>query len=57
MTEESTLNKLKEENEAIRARMEAAEEKANKVNELIKKNTNIIACLIWRQTSRKFKKI
>jgi hypothetical protein len=32
LKEESNLNKLKKENQAIRARMEAAEEKANKVN-------------------------
>jgi hypothetical protein len=35
MTEEANLNKLKEENKEIRARMEAAEKKANKVNGLI----------------------
>jgi hypothetical protein len=35
MREEANLNTLKEENKAIRARMEAAEGKANKVNELI----------------------
>jgi outer membrane murein-binding lipoprotein Lpp len=38
MTEEANLNKLQEENQAIRARMEAAEEKAqmakNEVNNL-----------------------
>jgi hypothetical protein len=32
MTEEATLNKLKEENKAIQEQMKAAEEKANKVN-------------------------
>jgi hypothetical protein len=31
LTEEANLNKLREENKAIRARMEAAEEKATKV--------------------------
>jgi hypothetical protein len=38
MTEEANLNKLKEENKAIRAKMEAAEEKANKVNGVIERN-------------------
>jgi hypothetical protein len=32
LKEEANLNKLKAENKTIRARMEAAEEKANKVN-------------------------
>jgi hypothetical protein len=35
LKEESNFRKLKKENKSIRARMEAAEEKANKVNELI----------------------
>jgi hypothetical protein len=41
MTEEANLNNLKEENKAIRARMEAAEEKAKKVNGVIKRNHKI----------------
>jgi hypothetical protein len=44
MTEEANLNKLKEENKAIRARMEAAEEKAqmakNEVNGKREKSNN-----------------
>jgi hypothetical protein len=36
LKEEAILNKLKKENKAIRARMEAAEKKANKVNEKTK---------------------